>query len=98
MKSNVAVKQHHSLTQTPFLRLTGTLQFPGGHLEKTETFFYCAEREALEETGLEVVGREVLGVTNDVFKEGKHYVTIFVLCEVKDAEKEPVVRPFCERN
>jgi len=71
--------------------LKGTLQLPGGHLEKSETFFYCAEREALEETGLGVVGRKVLGVTNSVFEEGQHYVTIFVLCDVEDSEKDPVV-------
>jgi 8-oxo-dGTP diphosphatase len=54
------------------------LQLPGGHLEHGESFAECAVREAREETGLEISGIEVVRVTNDVFDEGKHYVTIFV--------------------
>ncbi|TDZ33100.1 Nudix hydrolase 1 [Colletotrichum spinosum] len=69
---------------------SGTLQLPGGHLEFGESFETCAEREALEETNLKVKGVKVLGVTNDVFDaEGRHYVTVFVGCEVlDDAEPE----------
>ncbi|KKA28244.1 hypothetical protein TD95_002429 [Thielaviopsis punctulata] len=36
-------------------RFTGTLQFPGGHIEKGETTFSCARRETKEETGLDVL-------------------------------------------
>jgi 8-oxo-dGTP diphosphatase len=52
----------------------------------------CAERETLEETGLQVKGRKVVHVTNDVFSDlGKHYITIFVVCEMLDQGAQPAV-------
>lgn len=52
----------------------------------------CAERETLEETGLKVKGRKVAHVTNDVFSDlGKHYITIFVICEMLDEGAQPEV-------
>ncbi len=70
----------------------GMWQFPGGHLEFGETYFACAEREALEETGLRVKAARLVAVTNDLFEEvGKHYVTIFVLCEMREPDAEPKV-------
>ncbi|KAK1983935.1 NUDIX domain-containing protein [Colletotrichum cereale] len=69
----------------------GTIQLPGGHLEFGESFFLCAERETLEETGLRVRGVKVAAVTNDVFGDlGKHYITIFVRCEMEDPDAEPI--------
>ncbi|KAH7549156.1 glycoside hydrolase family 26 protein [Bipolaris maydis] len=56
----------------------GTFQCPGGHLEYSESFAETAAREVLEETGLVVGNIKFLTATNDVFGEGKHYVTIFV--------------------
>jgi len=44
--------------------------FPGGHLEMYESFFDCAERETMEETGLKIdVIRELPIVTNDFLKK-----------------------------
>ena len=34
-------------------------QFPGGHLEKDETFEKCLKREVLEETGIEIEDVEI---------------------------------------
>ena len=34
-------------------------QFPGGHLEKDETFEECLKREILEETGIEIEDNEI---------------------------------------
>jgi NUDIX domain len=34
-------------------------QFPGGHLEKYETFEECLKREILEETGIEIDDNEI---------------------------------------
>ena len=34
-------------------------QFPGGHLEKKETFNECLKREVLEETGIEITDDEI---------------------------------------
>lgn len=72
---------------------TGTWQLPGGHLEHGESVLVCAEREVLEETGLKVQGVKIVAVTNDVFEEaGKHYITLFVHCEMEDKAAEPQVR------
>ncbi|KAM0271962.1 hypothetical protein ACHAQH_008869 [Verticillium albo-atrum] len=68
----------------------GTWQLPGGHLEHGESFFACAAREALEETGLRVRGVKVAAVTNDVFTDlGKHYITIFVKCQMEEVTATP---------
>ncbi|KAK4647421.1 uncharacterized protein QC761_101350 [Podospora bellae-mahoneyi] len=67
----------------------GTIQFSGGHLEVGESWFACAERETLEETGLLVRAKKLLATTNDVFdEEKKHYITLFILCERTD-DQEP---------
>ncbi|KAK6850002.1 NUDIX hydrolase domain-like protein [Apiospora arundinis] len=71
---------------------SGSWALPGGHLEYGETYFACAERETLEETGLEVKALKLLTVTNDIFNDlGKHYITLFVMCERSDKLKEPQV-------
>ena len=71
------------------------MQFPGGHLEVGESYFACAERETLEETGLVVKAQKLITITNDIFDESKHYITIFVLCRRVDDTQEPKVRiPF----
>jgi 8-oxo-dGTP diphosphatase len=64
-----------------------TFQLPGGHLEHGESFAETAAREALEETGLEIGKIKFLTATNDVFDEGKHYVTVFVTAEIVGEEK-----------
>ncbi|KAH6633914.1 NUDIX hydrolase domain-like protein [Chaetomium sp. MPI-SDFR-AT-0129] len=69
----------------------GQWQFPGGHLEVGESYFSCAERETLEETGLVVRAEKFLALTNDVFSATKHYITIFVLCRRAYEAQEPEV-------
>jgi 8-oxo-dGTP diphosphatase len=71
---------------------SGTYALPGGHLAYGESFEECSAREILEETGLKVKNIKFLTATNDVMeKEGKHYVTIFMGCEVDDENAEPKV-------
>lgn len=72
---------------------TGTIQLPGGHLEFGEDIATCAARETLEETGLVVKpAAKIAAVTNDYFaKEGKHYVTLFVWCDMVDPTATPEV-------
>lgn len=57
-----------------------------------ESYFACAERETLEETGLRVRAEKLITLTNDVFSPTKHYITIFVLCRRLDETQEPQVR------
>lgn len=69
-----------------------TWALPGGHLEFGESFEECAAREVLEETGLEVGKVNFLTSTNDVMQEdGKHYVTVFMVCERVDENQEAEV-------
>ena len=56
-----------------------------------ESYFACAERETLEETGLVVKAEKLLTLTNDIFSPEKHYITIFVLCQRVDDSQEPKV-------
>eukprot|EP00128_Syssomonas_multiformis_P011151 Colp12_sorted_trinity150504_noHs@466 len=57
---------------------SGTYALPGGWLEFGESFEKCASREVDEETGLVIDGSEVAYVSNNVFEEGKHSVTVFM--------------------
>ena len=71
----------------------GTWAFPGGHLEFCESIEACARREIFEETGVSITNLRYGPFTNDIFqKEGKHYVTLFVLADYESGEprvKEP---------
>lgn len=50
----------------------------GGHLENGESWDQCAIRETLEEGGIATHSPELFAITNDVFPDGKHYVTLHV--------------------
>lgn len=70
----------------------GTFAPPGGHLEHGESLEECAARETLEETDLVVSGMRFLTATNDIFSEkDKHYVTLYVACELENPGAEPKV-------
>ena len=65
--------------------MAGQWSIPGGMLELGETMRAGAEREAREETGLQVEAGEVLGVMDRILPdaEGKtrfHYVLIDFIC------------------
>ena len=59
----------------------GTWSSPGGHLEHGETPEQCAVRETREETGLSIDGAKAVALTNDVFPDGGHYVTLWMKAE-----------------
>lgn len=68
---------------------SGTQQLPGGHLEFGETLAECAQREVLEETGLEVDYVRFLTATNNYMPaDHKHYVMLFVVCSRKRESEE----------
>ena len=48
-------------------------QFPGGHLEKSESFNDCLKREVLEETGIEVEDSEIEGPFMKVIFKNKDW-------------------------
>lgn len=61
-----------------------TWNFPGGHLEKNESWEDCARREVAEETGTTIKQIHFITATNDIFvDEGKHYITIFMCAQHK---------------
>lgn len=71
----------------------GSWGLPGGHLEFNESWEDCAIREVMEETGVNIKNIRFVTATNDIFeKEGKHYVTLFILSDYDYGEvslKEP---------
>lgn len=65
----------------------GTWSFPGGHLEFNEGIEDCARREVREEVGISITNLRYATFTNDIFhQEGKHYVTLFVVCDHQAGE------------
>jgi 8-oxo-dGTP diphosphatase len=71
----------------------GTWALPGGHLEFNESIEDCAAREVFEETGIRIKNLRYGPYTNDIFdKEGKHYVTLFMVADF-DSGKPTVKEP-----
>lgn len=66
----------------------GTFAFPGGHLEYGEEFAEGILREIAEECGLTVTTPWLAAVTNDIFKEQKHYITLFLIADWVAGEPE----------
>ena len=65
----------------------GTWALPGGHLEFGESPEECARREVMEETGMSIKNMRPGPYTNDLFeREGKHYITLFMVCEYASGE------------
>jgi 8-oxo-dGTP diphosphatase len=73
----------------------GSWGFPGGHPEADETLIQCAQRETLEETGLQLTSLSHSCITRDTFAEtGVEYITHFIVAkyaggivEVKEPHK-----------
>jgi len=76
----------------------GTWCLPGGHLEFNEELEECAKREVLEETGVSIKNIRFATITNDMFrKEGKHYITIFMLSDYDSGEVKVMEPEKCEK-
>ena len=66
----------------------GEYAAPGGHLEHLESFQVCAEREVLEETGIEIGPLRFLRVLNATQYAPKHYVDLAFVAEWCGGEPE----------
>lgn len=69
-----------------------TFHNPGGHAEVGESLAHTYSRELHEETGIIVDPRNVrqLTITEDIFTEQKHYITVHMLAEW-DGKTQPVL-------
>lgn len=75
----------------------GTWSLPGGHLEFNENIEDCAAREVREETGISIKNIRRGAFTNDFFeREGKHYVTLFMVSEFDSGEVKVMEPDKCE--
>jgi 8-oxo-dGTP diphosphatase len=77
---------------------SGKWSFPGGHLEGGESFEECAARETMEEAGISIKNIKFFTATNDIMKEDdKHYITIFVTCELDKGVPKVMEPERCEK-
>lgn len=65
---------------------SGTWSPPGGHLDYGETPIECAIRECKEETNVDINNARFKCITNDIFEEGKHYITIWIEADYVSGE------------
>jgi len=65
-----------------------TWSAPGGHLEYGESWEECARRETMEEAGVKIKNVRFLGLTNNIFEEGKHYITIAMIADWASGKPE----------
>jgi len=76
----------------------GSWCFPGGHLEFNEEIEECGKREVLEETGIKIKNIKLGPFTNDIFKkEGKHYVTLFLIADYSSGKVRVMETDKCEK-
>lgn len=74
----------------------GDWHLAGGHLEFGETLEECAKREAFEETGVSITNVKFLSITNDIFSDTKHYVTLFMVADYESGEVTACEPDKCE--
>lgn len=55
----------------------GGITFPGGHIERNESFVRSVIREVKEETGLDIKNPKICGIKQFVSDEGFRYIVLF---------------------
>ncbi len=65
------------LVQDRFGPNWGGITFPGGHIEKGESFTDAVIREVKEETGLTIKKPKMCGIKSWYTKEGDRYIVLF---------------------
>ena len=74
--------------------LIGTYQFPGGHLEYSETFEGCSARELAEETNITLPESEFKYVTTiNVRRTDKGYHNVGIIMSVKVSKYPSPILP-----
>lgn len=63
-----------------------TWQFPGGRMEYGEDFEDTAVRETKEETNIDIAKPKFVAITNNIYPDGRHAVTLFMLGDYKSGE------------
>lgn len=55
----------------------GGITFPGGHVEKSESFTDAVIREVFEETGLKISAPKLCGIKDWINDDGSRYMVLF---------------------
>lgn len=66
----------------------GEYAWPGGHMEYMESFEECAERETLEETGMQIHNVRFLRLMNLKEYAPKHYVDVGLVADWESGEPQ----------
>lgn len=74
----------------------GDYAFPGGHLEYLELFEDCAQRECLEECGIEIQNIRFQLLSNIRTFKPKHYVHVNLIADWKSGEPKILEPERCE--
>ena len=65
------------LVQNRLAKDWGGVTFPGGHVEKDESFYESVIREVKEETGLDIECPQICGIKNWHVKRDVRYIVLF---------------------
>lgn len=74
------------LVQDRFDKNWGGITFPGGHVEKGESFTEAVIREVKEETGLTIEKPRLCGIKSWYTKEGCRYIVLFYKTDIFSGE------------
>ena len=64
----------------------GGITFPGGHVEKSESFTDAVIREVFEETGLKISAPKLCGIQDWINDDGSRYMVLFYKTDQYEGE------------